>query len=302
MKKTMLRLATGVLVMTVWAGVPQASAQVAVTSADIERLQDRIFEANSAVAALRSRDADRADRLQAELDEIREEVIYLRVKRRKEGSVSRTEYSALRDRIEDVRTRAAGEPPRETPPPQASRQQETGAAQAGKQKPTRANEIPVGQELDVRLLSRLGSDTAEVEDRFEATTVVDLISNGQVLVPAGSVVRGVVSSVDRAGRVDRRGRLTLGFDRLTVENRSYPLRATVTRAIESEGIRGETGRIGTGAGVGAVIGGILGGFRGVLAGILIGAGGTIAATEGNDVVLPQGTILRLRFDAPLVVE
>jgi hypothetical protein len=35
------------------------------------------------------------------------------------------------------------------------------------------------------------------------------------------------------------------------------------------------------------------------AGILIGGGGTIAATEGTDVELPAGTVLRVRMDAPL---
>ena len=36
-----------------------------------------------------------------------------------------------------------------------------------------------------------------------------------------------------------------------------------------------------------------------MAGILIGGGGTIAATEGTDVELPAGTVLRLRVDTPL---
>jgi hypothetical protein len=54
--------------------------------------------------------------------------------------------------------------------------------------------------------------------------------------------------------------------------------------------------------VGGLIGGILGGVRGALTGILIGAGGTVAATEGKDVDLPAGTILRLRFDAPLEID
>ena len=54
-----------------------------------------------------------------------------------------------------------------------------------------------------------------------------------------------------------------------------------------------------GAGVGAIIGAILSGAKGAPAGILIGGGGTIAATEGTDVELPAGTVLRVRMDAPL---
>lgn len=43
------------------------------------------------------------------------------------------------------------------------------------------------------------------------------------------------------------------------------------------------------------------GIRGALAGILIGGGGTVIATEGNDVELKPGTVLRMRFDSALNV-
>ena len=93
--------------------------------------------------------------------------------------------------------------------------------------------------------------------------------------------------------------MTVAFDRLTINRRSYPMRATVTQALESEGIKGETEKIGIGAGAGAILGAILGGAKGALAGILIGAGGTVAATEGKDVELPAGTVLRVRLDSAL---
>ena len=155
--------------------------------------------------------------------------------------------------------------------------------------------------MDVRLQNPLSSATAQVEDRFEATTMVDLMNGSRVLIPAGSVVRGVVTSVNKAGRLDRKGSLTLSFDQVTAHGRSYPIHATVDQVLESEGVRGEAGKIGAGAGVGAIIGGILGGVKGALAGILIGGGGTVAATTGKDVELQPGTVLRMRFDAPLVV-
>ena len=164
------------------------------------------------------------------------------------------------------------------------------------------NEIPVATEFDVRLQNPLSSKTSAVEDRFEATTMVDLRDErGRVLVPAGSVMRGVVSSVNKATRMDRKGAMTVAFDRVTISGRSYPIRATVSQALESEGIMGEKEKIGIGAGAGAIIGAILGGAKGALAGILIGGGGTIAATEGKDVELPSGTVLRVRLDAPLML-
>jgi hypothetical protein len=229
-------------------------------------------------------------------------VVYLRVKLRKEGGVTRTEYADVRDRLQELRSRARGEapaaapaqppaaPPAATPP--ADRPHEA------KHAPVFSTAIPVGTEVDVRLQTTLDSDTAQVEQRFEATTMVDLYRGSEVVIPAGSVVRGVVSSVQRAGRVERRGSLTLSFDQITVRGQAYPMRGTVTQALQGEGIKGEAGRIGAGAGVGAVIGGILGGVRGALLGVLIGGGGTIAATEGTDVRLPAGTVLRVRLDSP----
>jgi hypothetical protein len=107
--------------------------------------------------------------------------------------------------------------------------------------------------------------------------------------------------VNKATRTDRKGSLTVAFDQVTIKGRAHPMRATVTQALESEGIKGEAGKIGIGAGAGAILGAILGGAKGALAGILIGGGGTIAATEGKDVELPVGTTLRVRLDSPLAL-
>ena len=273
------------MVMVLSLGSWPAAQQRAVTAADIQQLQDSVLDASTDVSRLRARDTTRAAELERELDEIREDVVYLRALLRREGSVPRAEYEGVEKRLNGLR--------------QTARRELTGviawAAAAG------PNDVPVGTEIDVRLQAELSSDTAEVEDRFDATTVLNLDNAERILIPAGSVLRGVVRSVDSAGRVNRTGRLTLGFDQITIRGRSYPIRATVTQALESEGIRGEAGRIGTGAGIGGLLGGILGGFKGVLTGILVGAGGVIAATEGKDVSLPAGTVLRVRFDTPLTV-
>jgi len=276
-----------------------AAAQQNVTQVEIQRLQDSVYQASTDVSQLRSRDASRANQLQAELDELRDEVVYLKVKLRKERSLVRSEYADVRDRLEDLRTRARGD--------STNAYSAAPSTQSGRQATTRstttrgATEIPAGTEVDVRLADNLNSGTAVVEDRFEATTLVDLNVDGRTAIPAGSVMRGVVTSVDPATRTNRTAKMTVSFDQVTVNNRSYPMRGTVTQAIEGEGIRGETARIGTGGAVGAVIGGLLGGLKGALAGILIGAGGTIAATEGKEVELPQGSVLRVRIDSPVQI-
>lgn len=274
-----------------------------VTSAEIQRLQDAISDAAGEVSALRSRDSRVATELQSELDSLRDETVYLQVKLRKSEAIDRREYAELRDRIDAVRSRARNDAS-DRPAPSRSNtdpDRDTPSRSTGGRTTTNGSafEVPVGTEFDVRLQDSLSSGSAQVEDRFEGTTMVDLSEHDRLLIPAGSVVRGVVSSVTKAGRVERKGSMTVAFDQITVDDRRYPIRATVTEAIESEGVKGEAGKIGAGAGVGAIIGGILGGFKGALAGILIGGGGTIAATDGKDAELPSGTVLRVRLDSVL---
>jgi len=288
-----------------------AAAQTGVSASDIQRLQESVASLNGEFSQLQSRDAAAASGLEAEVAELREDVIYLRVKLRKGLLHDRSEYEDLRDRIDDMRSRvtvtmdpapavkapspaapAASTPARTAPATTATPSTTTGSA---------AGVIPVGQELDVRLQNTLSSGTSQVEDRFIATTIVPLSVNGRELIPAGSEVRGVVSAVESAGRLDRKARLSLTFDQITIGGRTYPMRGTLLEALEGGGYKKDAGRIGTGAGVGAIIGGILGGFKGALAGILIGGGGVVAATEGKEVELPAGTVLRLRLDSPPAV-
>jgi hypothetical protein len=278
--------------------VPALAQSTVITNADIQKLQDNVYLAERDINQLKTRDAARATQLQTELDDLSDEVIYLRVKLRKERTLARSEYADVESRIEGVRTRARGTSasastaPPPLPPP----------APAPAPAPARTSsvrEIPAGTELDVRMSTALNSGTAKVEDRFEATTVVDLVIDGRVLVPAGAVARGVVSSVEPGTRTNRTARMTVTFDQLTFGGHAYPIRGTVTQAIEGTGIKGELPRAGAGAAVGAIIGGILGGVKGAVAGVLIGGGGTIAATEGKEVDLPQGTVLRVRIESPV---
>jgi hypothetical protein len=267
-----------------------AFAQVAIDMATLER---RVEDAQTAYERNRSV----AD--QQEMNEIRDDLGYLRVKARRGEAVTRTDRQRLSDRVERFVTRInnnnnASNRDGYDRNRVGDRQDRGDRGRIGS---TRAVEIPSGTEVDVRLVTPLTSDTAQVEDRVEATTMVDLFSGNDLIVPAGSVITGWVTSVDRASRTDRQGKLTIEFNRVRINNRDYDTKAYVTQALESEGIKGEAGRIGAGSAVGAIIGGILGGVKGAVAGILIGGGGVIAATEGKDVHLPAGTVLRVRFDS-----
>jgi TolA-binding protein len=302
----MTRIYRVALAVLLTAGLAAPAWAQAVTQADIQRLQDNAYLAERDISSLQSRDAGRASTLQAELNDLKDEVIYLKVKLRKERTLTRTEFGDVRDRIESLRSRAStsnasNDRGNRFPPASAdsgSRAQGTNRGGLGRG----VVEIPSGTELDVRLQTALNSGTAQVEDRFEATTMTDLNLDGRVTVPAGTLLRGVVTGVEPATRTNRTSKMTVSFDQMTLNGRDYPIRGTVTQAIEGEGIKGDLPKAGAGAAVGGILGAVLGGGKGAILGAIIGGGGTIAATEGKEVELPQGTVLRVRIDSPVQVQ
>ncbi|MEX2271752.1 MAG: hypothetical protein WD690_09790 [Vicinamibacterales bacterium] len=278
--------------LTLFMAAP-ADAQT-VTRADIERLEVLSNDVAADVDAARARNNALGN---TEFEMLREEVIYLKVKQRKGERITRAQYNDVRNRLQSLQSRARAAA-------SGIRGGTTGVGTTGMRRDRfgAPGEVPAGTEIDVRLSQALSSETATVEQRFEATTAADVYQHidGQdrLLIPAGSRVRGVVSSVDSASRTDRRGEMTLAFDQITVNGRNYEMRGTLTEVLKADKDN-EVAKIGGGAGVGAIIGGIIGGIKGAILGAVIGAGGTIAATEGSDVKLDAGTILRLRLDEPL---
>lgn len=162
-------------------------------------------------------------------------------------------------------------------------------------------EVPAGTEMDVRLLKRLNSGKVSVEDRFEAVTVNAFTMGNRTVIPAGSVMRGSIAAVQPATRTQRTAHMTLAFDQITVNGRAYAMKGTL-REVKGSGVKGEAAKIGAGAAVGAVLGGLLGGTKGAIAGLGVGGGGILAATEGKEIDMPEGTVLRVKVDAPLQID
>jgi hypothetical protein len=162
--------------------------------------------------------------------------------------------------------------------------------------------VPAGTGLTVALDQPLSSETARAEDRFTATVVDSVWLNGRVMIPAGSVVHGTVIDVDRAERPARGGELRLRSDYLVSEDgRRIPMRSRVSEI--DEGI--DKSESGERAGYGALLGGLLGaivgdGAKGALIGAAIGAAGGIASTKGEEIRLPEGTLLTLTLEEPMV--
>jgi hypothetical protein len=257
-----------------------------VTAAEIAGLESSAADIARQADALKTTDPTLSLEVSRTLADLNEDITYLKVKLRREGSVPRADYSSVRDRLDTLRARA--------------NRSKVNAQPTFGDGETTIITVPVATQFDVRLQTHLNSETARVEQRFEATTLLDFTSSGRVVIPAGTLVRGFVSSVRPAGRVDRRGSMTLSFDEMRIGEQTLRLRASVVQALDGK-VSEDAARIGVGAIAGAIIGGVLGGGKGALIGVMVGGGGTIAATEGTDVDIPLGTILRIRLDQPVDV-
>jgi hypothetical protein len=278
------RIAVVILAVLAGTGTIQTQAQAAVTTSDLTRLDTMVTGIERQIAALKKTDPTLAGEVERTLADLRDEVTYLKVKLRRERGVTREEVTTLQDRLETLALKARGD--------------KVSAQPVLDDPVSRMWTLSVDTQLDVRLQTPLNSGTTKVEHRFEATTIVDYEIDKQIVIPAGSLLRGFVSSVRPAGRVDRVGSITLSFDELRIDKRSYRLRASVLQAMDGK-VSEDATRIGAGAIVGGIVGGIIGGTKGALLGVIIGGGGAIAARDGADVDLPLGTILRVRFDQPV---
>jgi hypothetical protein len=165
--------------------------------------------------------------------------------------------------------------------------------------------IPAGTALPLELTSAVSSETAQVETPVSARLRRAVMVDGETVLPAGAVVNGEVSEVDRAGRVKGRSRLALRFTSVVIDGRRESLRTNPV-AFEGEASKGEDAtKIGAGAGIGAAIGGLLGGGSGAAKGAAIGGAagtGAVLATRGKEVELAAGAEVNPTLASPVEVE
>lgn len=179
--------------------------------------------------------------------------------------------------------------------------------------------VAEGTKILFTLNDTLSTKTNREGDPFSGVVSRSVRVGKRMAIPQGSVVRGAVARVERAGRVKGRSELGLRFDQLELpDGQVYDLSASLTQLEEREKetvteegqVKGAGTKkrdvltIGGGAGIGAAIGAIAGGGKGAATGGAVGAGAGAAMvllTRGKDVEVPRGTELAIQLDRPLTV-
>ena len=164
--------------------------------------------------------------------------------------------------------------------------------------------VPQGTAIPLELQTPLSSETTQVEAPVRARVRQAVIVDGIVAIPTGATLSGVVTQVERAGRVQGRAQLAFVFNRLEAGNVRQDVNAAPV-AYVAESTKGEdAAKIGVGAVGGAIVGGILGGGSGAAKGAVIGGAagtGVVLATRGEEVTLGKGTVLAASLASPLTV-
>ena len=169
----------------------------------------------------------------------------------------------------------------------------------------------------------ISTKSARQNDPVYAETSFPVVSNGHIVIPAGTYVQGVIQRSQRPGRVKGRGELVIHFNTLifpsgytlmlpgAIDNvpgaEKTDMKDNKEGTIESQGTKGkDAGTVATTAGTGAAVGAVVtGGAKGAGIGGLLGAGAGLASvllTRGPDVRIESGTLVEMVLERPIIVE
>lgn len=160
--------------------------------------------------------------------------------------------------------------------------------------------IPAGTQLQTELTRTLASNTSSPGDAFRARINADVVQDGVVAIPKGSEILGEVIDAVPLKKIGGQARLALKITDLVLPSgHTVPIQASFIQEGRNENGRAAA-KIGGAAAGGAILGRILGNSsRGGIVGAILGAavGTAIASkTPGEEVVIPEGSVVTLRLD------
>lgn len=159
--------------------------------------------------------------------------------------------------------------------------------------------VPAGTRLSAELVTPVSTKTSRKGDRIEARVVSDVVVDGKVAVPTGTILSGTVTErVSGSKEIGATPKIAIAFDTMSPDaDHAVSMSASLVQTGKSEGGK-DTAKIAGGAVAGAVIGHQVDSDKGAVIGGLLGAAaGTAAAKNtGNEVDLPAGTVISVTLD------
>ncbi len=154
--------------------------------------------------------------------------------------------------------------------------------------------IPPGSSLQVRIVEKLSSETANVGQKFHGNLVAPVVANGKTVFPRGAAVTGEVVNVERSGRLSNPGELHLRLRTIRSGQRIYAVNVPPIVIKGESHAKSNVAKIGGTTAFGAIIGALAGGGKGAAIGAGVGAAaGTAgaAATGKKAAEVPSEAVL-----------
>ena len=96
----------------------------------------------------------------------------------------------------------------------------------------RTKRIPMGTKLELEAANTVTTESLNKGDMFSAYLTKDIYSDGSILLPRGTVIRGNASNVLQAKRLSKSAVLYLNFDHIVAPNgKQIPIRAGIKLVI-----------------------------------------------------------------------
>lgn len=89
--------------------------------------------------------------------------------------------------------------------------------------------IPAGTRVKIRMATHLNTITSNAGDQFNSTLTQDIKSGHDIILPAGTMIRGTVGYVKRAGLLSSGAEILLSFDHVvTPVGKQVPIYAVIS--------------------------------------------------------------------------
>lgn len=165
------------------------------------------------------------------------------------------------------------------------------------EQPSAKISVPAGTILMVRTQETLDTRKQGAGHKFTAKLEGDLVVDGTVAAPSGSIVYGQISEAKQSGRLVGKSEMALTFTGLMINNQIRQISSGEIKAVASSTSGRDTARKAAG---GAIIGGLIDGSDGAKTGAKVGLGVAVV-TRGSSINIPAGTLLEVPLTAPLTL-
>lgn len=166
-------------------------------------------------------------------------------------------------------------------------------------------DVPANTELDIRLKTKISTQTAKSGDPVEALVIAPVMVDNQFAIPAGALVHGVIDKATQPATADERAVLVITFNSVEIDGVKLPLAAKITgidNAREKLDQQGQiTGILASETGTGQIDNGLnkLGGKYSGIADLLTTVKSAVLKPADTSITYEAGAEMELQLTAPL---